>query len=61
MFNLYLRKHAGQYVVCLTVMVGHSNPPFIVDSLDDETESRADGVDILAHDLLDNGRLARIV
>ena len=35
--------------------------PVVVDGLDDEAEGGADRVDILAHDLLDNRRLARIV
>lgn len=39
----------------------HSDPPFIVDRLYYEAKSWADGVDILAHDPLDDGCFARIV
>lgn len=35
--------------------------PSVVDGLDDEPQRGADGVHILAHDLLDDGGLARIV
>ena len=35
--------------------------PLVVDSLDDEPQRGADGVHILAHNLLDDGRLARII
>lgn len=35
--------------------------PFKVDSLDDEPQRRADGVDVLVHNLLDNRRLASVV
>lgn len=38
-----------------------TDSPLIIYRLDDEAEGRADGVDILAHDLLDDGCLARIV
>lgn len=35
--------------------------PLVVNGLDDKPQRGADGVHILAHDLLDDGRLARIV
>jgi len=35
--------------------------PLVVDGLDDEAQRGTDGVDILAHDPLDNGGLAGIV
>lgn len=37
------------------------NAPFIINGLDDETQSRTDSVDILSHDLFDDGGLSRIV
>ena len=40
------------FVVCL---------PFVIDGLDDEAERGTDCIHILAHDLLDNGRLASII
>lgn len=39
----------------------HGNLPFIVNRLDNESKGWADSVDVLAHDLLDDSRLARIV
>lgn len=38
-----------------------SYSPIMIDCLDDESKSGRDTVDILAHDLLDNGRLASAV
>lgn len=46
------RLAPSRYCLCL---------PLVVDSLDDETERRADGVDILSHNLFDNCRLSCIV
>ena len=46
------------------VSVGKPGSPYIpvvLDRLDDESERRADTVDILVHDLLHNGRLSRVV
>ncbi len=56
MLSLYLessqnRERAG----------GERRLPVVVDGLDDEAEGGAHGVDILAHDLLDDGGLACIV
>jgi hypothetical protein len=41
--------------------VPKQSSPFVVDGLDDEAKGRADGVDILAHDLFHNGCFSRIV
>jgi hypothetical protein len=35
--------------------------PFVVNSLDDKSQGRADTVDILAHDLFHNGCLSCII
>lgn len=40
---------------------GDLGSPIVVDRLDVEAESGADRVDVFAHDLLDDGRLSRIV
>lgn len=48
--------HSG---VVLRLLLADS--PLIVYRLDDEAESRANGVDVLAHDLLYDSCLARIV
>lgn len=37
------------------------HPPFVINRLDDEPQCRADGIDVLVHDPLDNRRLPRIV
>lgn len=37
------------------------NIPVVVDGLDDEPECWADCVDVLAHNLLDNSGLARVI
>jgi hypothetical protein len=56
MLSLYLR---------LSVLLGMperlEDLPIIVDGLDDEPQGRADRVDILAHDLLDDCGLSRVV
>jgi hypothetical protein len=33
----------------------------VVDSFDDESQRRTDGIHILAHDLLDDGCFARVI
>jgi hypothetical protein len=59
MLSLYLessqnRRRAGG-------QEGRRCLPVVVDGLDDEAEGGAHGVDVLAHDLLDDGGLACIV
>lgn len=65
MFSLYLRDIVSRRPF------GHSSQrrgkekrldlPLVVNGLDNESQRRADRVDVLAHDLLDNRRLPSIV
>jgi hypothetical protein len=43
------------------ISVHGSKLPLVFNSLDDKAERRADAIHILVHDLLDDGRLSRII
>lgn len=58
-FSLYLVSVQHGPSILYNPFPGHI--PFIVYCLDDEPQSWADSIDILPHDLLDNGCLACIV
>ena len=61
MLSLYLSMMCQMLWPPLIHGSGGWHQPFIVNGLDDEAKRRADGVDILSHDLLDNCRLSCIV
>lgn len=56
-----MRKAGQQIFEAKPVWALLESSPLIVNCLDDEAEGRADGIDILAHDLLDDGSFACIV
>ena len=46
--------------MCVCVCVC-DNVPLVINSLDNKAQRRTDGIDVLAHDLLDDRRLSGII